>query len=95
MEFDKQERIAAIVRGVIGAIAIILGMYGITVDQEAWATVIMEIACMGVAVYTWWWKNNNVTAHAAHAQEYLDYIKENDFADNGEVPDEVIYPKEV
>lgn len=94
MDFETRERTYAIVRCVIGAAAMLLGMVGITVDQEAWATVIMEIACMGVTVYAWWWRNNNVTTEAIQAQEFLDYIKDNDMSETGEEPDEVIYPEE-
>lgn len=74
MTFEQQERLYAIVRGVIGAAAIVLGMYGVTIDQEAWATAIMEIGCLCITLYTWWWKDNNVTEERINAQKVIDEL---------------------
>ena len=74
MTYVQKERTAAIIRAAIGAAALILGAYGITVDTEAWATVIMEAISIGALVYTWFWKNNNLTEAAINAQEYKDVV---------------------
>lgn len=98
MTYEKQERMYAVVRGIIGAVAIVLGMFGLTVDTEAWATVIMEIACIAITLYTWFWKNNNFTEAAINAQEYKDVVLEDGIFsedEHGEIEDEELVEEEV
>lgn len=75
MTFEQRERTYAIVRLVIGAIAIILGMFGLTVDQEAWATVTMEVACIALTAYTWFWKDNNISHDRIQKEKFMDALE--------------------
>lgn len=75
MTFENQERTYAIVRGIIGAVAIVLGMFGLTVDTEAWATVIMEVACLCITLYTWFWKDNNLTHDRIQKEKFMDSME--------------------
>lgn len=76
MDYVAKERTAAIVRAAIGAAAIILGMFGMTVDTEAWATVIMEVISIGALVYTWFWKDNNLTEERIQKEKFMDIMEE-------------------
>lgn len=74
MDFETRERTYAIVRCVIGAAAMLLGMVGVTIDQEAWATVIMEVGCIGITLYAWFWKDNNITHDRIQKEKAMDAL---------------------
>lgn len=89
MTFEQRERTYAIVRGVIGAIAIIMGMFGLTVDQEAWATVTMEVACIALTAYTWFWKDNNISHDRIQKEKFMDELGQENPNEFEVVADEV------
>ena len=88
----SNEKVKAIVRFIVGAILLLnmgLTMTGrnpVPFDETAvteWLT--MGISGLGT-IYTWWWKNNNMTKTAQEAQDYKRALAEDgDGSDSQEV----------
>lgn len=70
----NSERVIAIVRLVAQAVAMVAGGFGLVVDTDGLATIVLCIVAAVMSVYNWW-KNQNITKAAQAAQEYLDGIK--------------------
>ena len=70
----NSERVIAIVRLVVQAVAMVAGGFGLVIDTDGLATIVLCIMAAAMGVCNWW-VNNNVTKAAQAAQEYLDGIK--------------------
>ena len=70
----NSERVIAIVRLVAQAVAMVAGGFGLVVDTDGLATIVLCIVAAVMSVYNWW-KNSNITKAAQAAQEYLDAIR--------------------
>lgn len=68
------ERVTAIARLAVMLVASVAGGFGLAVDADGLYTVVACAIALAAGVWSWW-KNNNVTAAAQTAQEYLDGIK--------------------
>lgn len=68
------EEVAAAIRLVIPLLCQALAYAGYIVDADIAYEVVCEIVSLVAFVYAWW-KNNNITAAAQKAQEYLDDLK--------------------
>lgn len=70
----NSERVIAIVRLVAQVVAMVAGGFGLVVDTDGLATIVLCIVAAVMGVYNWW-INSNITIAAQEAQKYLDAIK--------------------
>ena len=70
----NSERITAIVRLVVQVVSTAGAGFGLTVDADGLATIVLCVVAAASGIYNWW-RNNNITKGAQHAQEYLDALK--------------------
>lgn len=68
------ERVKAIIALFVQLFAMVAGGFGLVVDTDGLATIVLCVVAgvMGIAN---WWFNQNITQAAQVAQEYLDGIK--------------------
>lgn len=70
----NSQRVIALVRLAVQAVATVAGGFGLAVDTDGLATILLCVVAAVMGVYNWW-KNQNVTVAAQRAQEYLDGLK--------------------
>ena len=71
------ERVKALVMLGVQLVAMVAGGFGLAVDTDGLATIVLCAVATASGVYNWW-VNNNVTKAAQEAQKYLDGIKGKD-----------------
>lgn len=70
----NSQRVIALVRLLVQAVATVAGGFGLAVDTDGIGTIALCCVAAVMGVYNWW-KNQNVTQAAQTAQEYLDGLK--------------------
>ena len=69
------ESIKAIVALLVTAVVNIANVCGFALDYGMVYNVVLSVASVACVVYCWW-KNQNITAAAQQAQEYLNELKQ-------------------
>ena len=72
----NKEQITSLIRGLAILLVSVVGMFGLTIEQETAQLIIIGVAMVVIIAYGLW-KNHNLTGAAALAQRILDLLKQN------------------